>query len=150
MEDCLAGVPIAVEDGAVPALLKPALSCHQSSLANHATDELVVCRGNVVDGRDVPTRNDECMKGCLRVDILNHNQRIVFMDDFCRYFLRDDLAEKTVSHTLRQRRLVDRVITIVRGISWRSLRTRTIRNDGQRAINARKASSWPSPNSTRR
>ena len=98
MEDCLAGVAIAVENGSIPALLKPAISCDQSSLPNHATDELIVCLGDVVDGGDVSTRYDECMKWCLRVDVLDHNQRFIFVDDLCLYFVRDDLAEQTIGH----------------------------------------------------
>lgn len=98
VENSLAGVAIAVEHGPIPAILKPSFACDESSLSNHLADQRIVCRRDVVDGRDVPSRDDERMKWSLGIDVLNHDQGIVFVKDLGWYLVRNDLAEKTVGH----------------------------------------------------
>ena len=38
------------------------------------------------------------MKRSLGIDILNHDEGLVFVKDFGWYLVRNDLAEKTVGH----------------------------------------------------
>jgi hypothetical protein len=98
MEDRLAGVAIAIEHGAIAAIVESSLACHASRLSNHAAHKPIVCRGQVVDGCDVPAWNHERVKWGLRVDVLDDNQRFVLVEDLRRYLVRDDLAEKTIGH----------------------------------------------------
>src|SRR5208282_968599 len=41
---------------------------------------------------------DQNVRGGLRVDVLEGEHAVIFVDDFCRNFLRADLAEQAIVH----------------------------------------------------
>ena len=81
VEDRLACVGVAVEDGSEAALAVAMLARQRRSAADHLANEPVVFGGNVVEGRDVAARYHQNMHRRLRVDVLDGNQPIVLVDD---------------------------------------------------------------------
>jgi hypothetical protein len=66
--------------------------------AEHRSHQCVIGRRQVVDRRDVSTRDDEHMQRRLRVDVLDGDEVVVLMDDGALDLARDDLAEEAVAH----------------------------------------------------
>ena len=98
VEDGLAGLTVAVDDGTVAhvgeALLPGDIPRREIESA-HQVDMAVV---QVVQGGDVlPGYHQDVYRG-LRVDIIEGHHRIVLVDDLARYLAGSDSAERTVVH----------------------------------------------------
>ena len=81
VEDRLACVSVAVEDGSETALAVAVLARQRRSATDHLANEPVVFDGDVVESRDVAPWYYQNMHRRLRVDVLEGNQPIVLIDD---------------------------------------------------------------------
>ena len=69
--------------------------------SRHLSNERIVLRRQVVEGRDVPPGDDQHVHGRLRVDVLDRDEAIVLVDDGAGYLPGDDPAEQAFRHVIR-------------------------------------------------
>ena len=81
MENRLPGASIAVEHHAIACLRMTPLGGDAGRPPDHVTDQITIGVGHIVQGRDMPARNDQHVKRRLRVDVAERNQSIVLIDD---------------------------------------------------------------------
>jgi len=98
VEDGLPGLRIAVEHRPVAAIRVSILAREGRGTAHHLADELIVVRGQIVEGGDVPARHDEDVHRRLRIDVPERDHPLVGMDDVCRDVPSRDPAEQAVCH----------------------------------------------------
>ena len=96
VEHRLAGLPVAVEDRAVAALVIPVLARQQRGPADQRSDESILGGGEVVGRLDVLSRNEERVQGRLLVDVLDADDLVVFIQDLRRKLAGDDAAEQAI------------------------------------------------------
>jgi hypothetical protein len=96
VEDGLAGVGVAVEDGPVATRIVAMVPGNRRRSPHHLTHQRVVFLRQVVQRGDVPPGYDEDVCRRLRVDIFERDQPIVLVHDRRGYLFRHDLAEKAV------------------------------------------------------
>src|SRR6266496_1756802 len=87
----------------------------------------------------MPLRDDEHVRGRLRVDVVERKNALVLVHDRGWDLTLDDLAEETVTHR--------RFATAVRAMPWRSRRRPIIVSPRASEINCSTIMSWPKPNS---
>jgi len=95
VEDGLSGAGADVEDGAVSVLdlaLAGDLRCGQMT----AADDFGIGRLGFFQSRKMSLWNDENVGGCLRVDVFEGEDVVVFVNFLGRNFAADDAAEETV------------------------------------------------------
>src|SRR5262245_29161057 len=125
VEHSLTGVAFRIEDDSIALVRIPVLFRDGGRGSLYRAHERIIMRAEIVERGDVATRNNQDVQRRLRVDVPDGDELVVLVDKASRDLSRDDLAEKTVAHTLR--------ITAVRGIPCRSARMRSIRSDGRAA-----------------
>ena len=143
VEDRLAGVAICVEHGAKAARVQAPLLRNGCRSPHHLAHNSVVSRLKVVQRVDVPLGDDEHVRRCLRVDVVEGEQTIVFVHDGAGNLASDDLAEQAIRHTetiTPQRRLrkptYTRSMIATLGMPCRSGLTSVILRPGAREINS--------------
>src|SRR5712691_4864345 len=153
MEDGLAGVAVRVEHGPETAGGDPAILRDGGGPPNDFTDDLIIVRRQFVERRDVALRHDEDVRGCLRIDVVEGEQAVVFVDDGRRNLAFDDLAEETVWHVHSLHhggRVYVRCDMAVRAMPCRSRRAPIIVSSGAPSRSRSISTSWPRPNSNTR
>lgn len=95
VEDGLSGAGADVEDSAV-SVLDLALASDLCGGEMAAADDFGIGGFGFFQSREMPFRNDENVRGGLRVDVFEGDDVIVFMHFFGRNFAADDAAEKAV------------------------------------------------------
>src|SRR6266851_44023 len=129
MEDGLAGVAVRVEHGPETAGGDPAILRDGGGPPNDFTDDLIIVRRQFVERRDVALRHDEDVRGCLRTDVVEGEQAVVFVDEG-RVYVRCDMAVRAMPCRSRRAPII---------VSWGApSRSRSI------------STSWPRPNSNTR
>jgi hypothetical protein len=98
VKDRLPGLGVAIEDRAIAAIGKPVVFRDGGRATDHFPDQPIVGVPQIVQRRDVPSRDDEDVHRRLWVDVLEGDEMLVLMDDRCRDFPFDDLAEQAISH----------------------------------------------------
>ena len=97
VEHRLAGVGVRIDHGAVPAVGDPFLLGDLGSENRHASNDLGIAE--LIQRWHVLARDDEHVRGRLRVDVAKGEAIVGFRDDLRRDLAADDPAEKTiVSH----------------------------------------------------
>jgi hypothetical protein len=99
VKHCLPGTRVAVEDGPVAALRVTVFFRDRCGETRHLSDERIVFGGQIVERRDMPSRNYQYVHRRLRVDVAEGHQPIVLMDERAGDFTCDDSAEKTIGHS---------------------------------------------------
>src|SRR5512137_2052741 len=99
VEDELPAVLVHVYHGPPARAGHAALSCNLRGHALHLPQERVVGGGQVVQGGDVPARHHQHVHRGLRVDVVEGDDVLVFVDQFRRDLPPDDPAEEAVRHS---------------------------------------------------
>src|SRR5581483_4372074 len=142
VEHGLARVAVGVEEDAESAGGDAAVLRDRRRAPHQLADDRVVVRRQVVERGDVLLRNDEHMRRTLRIDVVEREHAVVFVDDRRGDLASGDFAEEAVGHT--------RFAIATRGISCRSRRRATIVSPRAREIKSATASDCPKPNSNTR
>lgn len=91
---------IAIEDQtvspAVNAIFLSQLLCYK----DHISHEPGIFFFQIVDGRYHFFRNDQNVNISLRIDVIESNDLIIFVNNICRYFPVDYLTEKCLAHNI--------------------------------------------------
>jgi len=98
VEHALTGTTIRVEQGPIAVFGKSAFFRKRCGAADQFTDNLFVLNTDVVQRRDVSLWHDQHVRGCLRIDVVECEHAIVFVDDGRRNLPFDDFAEQAIGH----------------------------------------------------
>ena len=98
VEHGLSGVAIRVEYRAEATRRQAAVLCDSGGAPHQFPEDLIVFSADVVERWDVPFRNDEHMRGSLRIDVVEREHAFVFVDDARGNRALDDFAEQAVGH----------------------------------------------------
>jgi hypothetical protein len=96
MKDCLSGFAAVVDDHPIAIIIEPARFSKRLRNKKQMPDELAIYVFDTVDVPDMLFRHYQDMDWRLRVDILECDSMLVFVDQFGGHFFFDDLAENTV------------------------------------------------------
>ena len=97
MKDRLACVGADVIDSTETAL-KLAFACNLCRHKLAIAHQFRICFRRLINPDNMLFRNDQHMRGRLRIDVLKRKSFFVFIDFLGGDFAGNDLAEKTVSH----------------------------------------------------
>src|SRR5215831_21108534 len=98
VEDGLPSAAIGVEERAVAGLRESAFFGDRCGASYELADDLLILDADVVQRRDVPLRNDQHVRWRLRVDVVECQYSIVFIDDARGNRAIDDFAEQAIGH----------------------------------------------------
>ena len=98
VEDRLSGIGVAVEHGSISPGGVSVLFGNCRRASHHLSNQRIVVWRQVVHARDVPSRNDEDMRRCLRRNVFESHDVVVLIDDGGGNLSRDKFAEKAVAH----------------------------------------------------
>ena len=96
VEHRLAGISLAVEHETGTGFFDPQLLRDNLGAVKHLAHEFAIIRLHVHDSRDVALRHDQEVYRCLRGDVVEGENIVVFVDFLGRDFTLDDFAEKTI------------------------------------------------------
>ncbi len=116
VEHGLAGVGVAVEDGAEAAFAVPVAGRERGAPTDHLAHQAIVISGEIVQARDVPPRHDQHVHRRLRIDVLEGDEPFVLIDNRGGDLSVDDLAEEAVGHGSSSSQPVYFLITATRGM----------------------------------
>ncbi len=100
VKDRLPGTSVAVKQRAVALFRVTELLGNKPGPPNHFTDEPVVLYRQIVEGRDMFSRNDKDMGWRLGISVLEGYQTFILIDDAGWNLTIGDLTEEAVSHHL--------------------------------------------------
>jgi len=98
VEDALTRSAIGVEQRPVSRFRKPLVLRDGRCTTDQLADDLLIFHADVVQRRDVPFRHDQHVGWRLRIDVVERENAIVFVDDAGWDFPFDDFAEQAVGH----------------------------------------------------
>ena len=98
VEHALARTAIRVEQGPIAVIGKSTFLREDRGPADQFADNLFILHTDVVQRWYVPLWHDQHVRGCLRIDVVEREHAIVFVDDRGRNFPFDDFAEEAVAH----------------------------------------------------
>jgi hypothetical protein len=93
MENGLTGVSPIIDHHTISTLLKTLLHGNRFCNKEEVADDLAVSDHYAMNVSDMLLRNNEHMDRCLGIQILEGDRIFVLMQNICRHFLFDDLAE---------------------------------------------------------
>ena len=96
VEHRLAGISLAVEHKTGTAFFETEVLRDKLCTVEHLAHEFTIFRLHVHDSRDVALRHDQEVYRCLRGDVVEGENIVVFVDFLGRDFTLDDFAEKTI------------------------------------------------------
>ena len=96
VEHGLTRVGLAVEHKAGTAFFETEVFRDKLCAVEHLAHEFAIFRLHVHDSRDVALRYDQEVYRCLRGDVVEGENIVVFVDFLGRDFTLDDFAEKTI------------------------------------------------------
>ena len=136
MEHCLVGLAVCIENGPVAALSVSALARDGGGAACHLANQRVMVGAGVVQRSDVLLWNNEHVHWCLRVDVLDGDHPVIFVDELRRNLMRRDSAKQAGAHAWLR-------ATTALGMFCRSARIFTRDNAVDLFTSSDTASSWP-------
>jgi hypothetical protein len=83
VEDRLARIGVAVEHRSISAGGVPVVFGDRCRASHHLANERVIASREVVQARDMPSRNDKHVRRCLRRDVFERDDVVVLIDDGC-------------------------------------------------------------------
>lgn len=108
VEDRLAGLAIAVEDGSIATLINASFAREARRASDHLSHQRILGGREFVERRNMLARKDEHVEGSLGVDILNDHDPLVFVKDRRRNLARNDLAKQALVHCVNGGALMPR------------------------------------------
>lgn len=98
VEDRLSRIGVAVEHRSISAGAMTVVFGDRCRASHYLSNQRVVFRREVVQARDVPSRDDEDMRRCLRRDVFERDDVVVLIHDGRGNLSGDKFAEKAVAH----------------------------------------------------
>lgn len=98
MRDGLAGVGTVVDDEPVTAALQAEPFGHSGGLKEQVAEDLMILRAGFGQTRDGFLGNDQHMRRCLRSNIAEGDDLVVFEDNVGRNFAGDDFFKQSFIH----------------------------------------------------
>ena len=99
VEHRLPGVRVAVENRPVAPIGVTGSFRERRTPSHDLPDKAVIIGSELVEAGDMASRDDQHVRRCLRVDVLEGDDAVVLVDDGCGDLTRDDLAEQAVGHS---------------------------------------------------
>ena len=98
VKHALAGFAVRIEHGPIAAVVITVLLGKRRREPDHRANQWIVILRQIVERSDVLSRDNEQVKGCLGVDVLERDELLVLIHDRASDLARNDLAEKAVGH----------------------------------------------------
>ena len=98
VQDVLARIPGCVEDDPVSAFLDSLFLSDLPCLGQDLSEKVLFFLGDVVQGREVFFRDEQNMNRCLGIYVVESEDPIVFIHDFCRDLFVCDFAKNAFIH----------------------------------------------------
>src|SRR5262245_2064535 len=98
VEDRLSRIAVRIENSPEPARRDSAFPSNSCSPPHHLADQTIVFLTQIVQRGDVALGYDENVRGCLWVDVVECEQKSIFIHDGARDLSIDDFAEEAVGH----------------------------------------------------
>lgn len=100
MRDGFAGIGTVIDDEAKAALADVKLFGERSGFEEQMAKDLMIFRLRLGDPRNRFLGNDEHMNRCLRLDVLEGDDFVVFVENFGGDFAVDDFFKKGFAHDM--------------------------------------------------
>jgi len=98
VKDILSRVSGRVEHNPVSAFLDPLVPCRLPGFEHKVSEEVDLLLGNLIKGGVVFFWDEKDVNGCLRVDVVESEDLLIFINDFCWNFLFRDFTKNAFIH----------------------------------------------------